>query len=977
MDFAMGAMGLGFILTLRDEVSNNLDKIRNKLLSFKDTTQEVLDKFDTGVRNMMGGFSTMYVGKRVLGFFDGMIGGSVRGAASFEQAMAGVRAVANTTDATFKQLENKALELGRTTQFTAMDAANAIETVIRAGQSPEQALKSVDSVLQLAAADGLTLAESATFISQAMNTFEKEAKDAAAIANLYAQASRSSSLNSRTLGEAMSYAGGIAHSMGMSIEETTAYLAALSDAGFTGSRGGTIFRNILPNLVEQKTIDKLKAEGIQTVNKLGQTLSPAELLENIGKHFKSGDEARAVQFVKNVFGKIAQGGASALANAAKNGKLQEAFAKMFNTGTAAEDMKQVMEDTLEGAQRSLASATEGLNIAIGQLFTGTYTQLIRMIANLKNLLTSFIKQHPIIVKMIAGAVGALTILTGVLLTLWGVFKMYAGIRQMWTGIRLVIVNALSSIQGAALPVVGVISGLIALAGVLYAAYQKNWGGFRNFLQPFIQGFELFEKANEKGEFQLTKDEADKMRADGVFEPAFKVARVLWRVQKFFEGFVEGFTGGFKLIGDAIQKVLDFFFGFEEAIEKVAVKFGLLDGSIGTASEAWKKWGEVIGYVVSGITSVVIALKTVSAVSAIGHLAAAALNPWIAGLLVILGILGLIIANWEKIDAAWNADKKIANSVVESLNKDNTSSSAYIAAEFKKQGYGFDEQGNIKDDSWVRWNALPPDVLEAAQNAYKRAIAREAGINLANEVREQPQKDNALYPRPDNLTEASAGLGNNLAMQELANEYIKAMQEGRPISFGDIASRVPEIIPVQITQATDLKGDRNIFVETLQAQPVNIPDVKASFSREALSEFDANIAKPKEGFELPTGRLADAFNIPEQPNITLPENKPVDVNLNTPEQPTIQLASPTAEQPVIQVTTLPIEPNVYDFGQAARFNEKLNAQPQVQNPWVYSTDGLFAENAALALTELNTNLSAFVSEFRAIDFNKTAPDIEFT
>ena len=262
MDFAMGAMGLGFILTLRDEVSNNLDKIRNKLLSFKDTTQEVLDKFDAGVRNMMGGFSTMYVGKRVLGFFDGMIGGSVRVAASFEQAMAGVAAVSGATGKEFAELRNQAEQLGRDTQFSASQAANAQELLARAGFKTKEITASMPGLLDMAAAEGMGLAQAADIASSILRGFGKDASEMTNVANILAQTSASSNVSIATLGEAMKNVGPDAKGLGLDIKDVAAMIGVLGNAGIQGGRAGTALSSALakissPTAAARKSLSEL------------------------------------------------------------------------------------------------------------------------------------------------------------------------------------------------------------------------------------------------------------------------------------------------------------------------------------------------------------------------------------------------------------------------------------------------------------------------------------------------------------------------------------------------------------------------------------------------------------------------------------------------------------------------------------------------------------------------------------------------
>ena len=66
------------------------------------------------------------VARRMLIVGGAAIAGMVKVAADFEQSMARVRALTGATEAEFKKLESAARELGKTTQFSARQAAQAM-----------------------------------------------------------------------------------------------------------------------------------------------------------------------------------------------------------------------------------------------------------------------------------------------------------------------------------------------------------------------------------------------------------------------------------------------------------------------------------------------------------------------------------------------------------------------------------------------------------------------------------------------------------------------------------------------------------------------------------------------------------------------------------------------------------------------------------------------------------------------------------
>jgi hypothetical protein len=66
MDAAMGALGLGIMLNLRDNASNMIDKVKSKIQGLSGASQEMIANFDTGTSKILGGAVTLGAGALVL-----------------------------------------------------------------------------------------------------------------------------------------------------------------------------------------------------------------------------------------------------------------------------------------------------------------------------------------------------------------------------------------------------------------------------------------------------------------------------------------------------------------------------------------------------------------------------------------------------------------------------------------------------------------------------------------------------------------------------------------------------------------------------------------------------------------------------------------------------------------------------------------------------------------------------------------------
>src|SRR5690554_5207658 len=168
--------------------------------------------------------------------------------ADFGQEMSTVRAITGATDAQFEQLQNTARELGATTRFSASEAAAGIQFLARAGFEVDDILASIEGTLQLAQAGAMGLAEAADIASNVLTGFRLNAAETSRVVDVLALASNSSNTNVSQLGQAMSMVAPVAAGLGVSVEEASAAIGALSDAGIQSSRAGTGLRRVLSSL---------------------------------------------------------------------------------------------------------------------------------------------------------------------------------------------------------------------------------------------------------------------------------------------------------------------------------------------------------------------------------------------------------------------------------------------------------------------------------------------------------------------------------------------------------------------------------------------------------------------------------------------------------------------------------------------------------------------------------------------------------
>lgn len=278
----------------------------------------------------------------------------------FEDAMARVRAVSNATKSEFKAMEDEAQRLGATTKYSATDAANALENLVRNGLKPLDAAKAVGKTLEFAQANTIELAEAADIATNVMNGFGKEVADLGNINDVLSSTAAHSATNVSDLAEALKIAAPIATTAKIGIEETNAALGTLANVGFKGSDAGTGVKQMLIAISSQSS------EAAKTLKRYGVTLNESTL-KNDGlvkslQKLKESGIGNSIGDLVAVFGKLAAPKAAALINNVD--KLSELSTTLKNSQGENARMFEQSTGKYMNALHTLKSTWESVMISI-------------------------------------------------------------------------------------------------------------------------------------------------------------------------------------------------------------------------------------------------------------------------------------------------------------------------------------------------------------------------------------------------------------------------------------------------------------------------------------------------------------------------------------------------------------------------------------------------------------------------------------
>lgn len=343
------------VITIRSR-DTQAQRSQKRLRRELSRTRRELKAYGRSIRNATFTLTAFAAGVAAIASVAGSIVGNFT---RFEAQMNRVRAVTGATNEEMRQLQRLAQDLGATTRFTAVEAAEGLAFLGQAGLTASEQLTALPQVLTLAAAGGLELGEAADISTNILGAFNEEVGQLGRFVDVLASAAASSNTNIQQLGEAMRYAAPVANLVGASVERTAAALGVLADSGIQATSGGTALRQVLLRLQAPagEAAKALEDLGVRTVNSSGEVRDFVDILRDMAA------AGADVQDFEAVFGIRFAGAASIIANTSD--RVDELTEKYNEATGAAERMTEILLEGLSGALKNFGSAAEGVSNQIG------------------------------------------------------------------------------------------------------------------------------------------------------------------------------------------------------------------------------------------------------------------------------------------------------------------------------------------------------------------------------------------------------------------------------------------------------------------------------------------------------------------------------------------------------------------------------------------------------------------------------------
>lgn len=557
----------------------------------------------------------------------------VKVASDFEKAMSGVQAITGATGEDFEKLRETAINLGATTSFSSGEVAEAMTEMAKAGWSTNQIIEGMAGVLDATAASGENLGSVATIVADAITGFGLSAKDSAVVADLMTQAANSGTIGITDLGESYKYISPMAQSMGLSIQDVTTALSAMSMAGIKGSQAGTSLRTVLANMAKPSNTvaNAMDDLGISITNSDGSFKSLDEIIKIMHTSFSGLTDDQKAYYATALAGKEGMSGLLSLLNLSQ-AEYDELSASMNNCSGIAGETAAVMQDNLQSKIEQMGGALESLAIKLADYVIPFLTSLVEKITSAIDAFTNLnpgIQKAVLIIGGIVAAAGPLLIIIGKVISAVGTIMT---IVPKIAGVINTVKTAFMALNTTMLA--NPIFLIIAAIAALVAAFIYLWNNCDGFRQFWID----------------------------LWENVKQVAMVVWEaIKNFFAAVWEAIKSIFTTVFEIIKTLVTTYFNFYKTI--IETVFNVIKTVISTAWEAIKGIFTTVFNVIKTIVTTQFNIYKTIIETVLNVIKTVVTNVWNTIKTVISTVMNAIQTVFSTI---WNAIKTIISAVVSGI-----------------------------------------------------------------------------------------------------------------------------------------------------------------------------------------------------------------------------------------------------------------------------------------------------------------------
>lgn len=346
------------------------------------TATKKLAKDTANLKRTVAGLATTYAGMATAIK-------AVSIASDFSEATATVKAItlaADSASKSFIALEAQARKLGATTRFSATQAAEAQVALLRSGLDANEVLLASANVLNLATVAQIELARAAEITAITLKQFGLDASQSERVVDVLSTTSNTAATTVEQLAEGLKFAAPVASKFGLTLEDTAAAMAVLSNSGLQASLAGTGLKGVISALANPtgraaKTLDNLAQAAGLTADAFDINKRP---LEEIFMNFKRAEASG--KDMLNIFGLLKAPAALTLSDAAE--EIAEFGDSLEDVSGNAQESADTINDALKGDILSLISALEELVLTVNESVGPSLREMIQFLTEVTRALAA-------------------------------------------------------------------------------------------------------------------------------------------------------------------------------------------------------------------------------------------------------------------------------------------------------------------------------------------------------------------------------------------------------------------------------------------------------------------------------------------------------------------------------------------------------------------------------------------------------------
>lgn len=337
-------------------------------ISAKDEASGVIQNIATGVRSFakVGVAAVSAVGAGMVAFGKS----SVDTGMQFDGSMSQVAATLGKTTDEIGDLRDFAMEMGATTAFSAVQAADALNYMALAGYDSAKSMEMLPTVLDLAAAGNMDLARASDMVTDAESALGLQAGEAATMVDQMAKTASKSNTSVEQLGDAILTIGGTAQFMAGGTDRLNTVLGILADNGIKGSEAGIHLRNMLLKLsapTEEGT-KMIKDMGLEIFDASGNMRDMQDIMLDLNEAMADMTDEEKVGVISELFNARDIAAVNALLGTTEE-RWNELGEAISGADGAAKAMAETQLDNLTGDVTLFKSAMEGAKITLSNRLT--------------------------------------------------------------------------------------------------------------------------------------------------------------------------------------------------------------------------------------------------------------------------------------------------------------------------------------------------------------------------------------------------------------------------------------------------------------------------------------------------------------------------------------------------------------------------------------------------------------------------------